>query len=212
MECLIGIQCNGFVMIAADTNIARSIVRMKNDHDKMVPLSDNVMMLTSGEAGDCLQFSEYIAKNLQLYKMRNGYELSPEAAANFTRRNLAESLRSRNAYMVNLLMAGYDERTGPSLYFMDYLASMVKLPFAVHGYGSYFTLSIFDRYYKPDMSVDEAYGLLNRCVQELDQRFLVNLPKFKVRVIDKEGVKDMADLCASKKLAPGNDQRQLQPL
>ena len=67
----------------------------KIDYDKMVPLSDNVLMLTSGEVGDCLQFSEYIAKNLQLYKMRNGYELSPEAAANFTRRNLAESLRSR---------------------------------------------------------------------------------------------------------------------
>jgi len=61
----------------------------------MVPISDNVVMLTSGDVGDCLQFSEYIAKNLQLYKMRNGYELSPEAAANFTRRNLAESLRSR---------------------------------------------------------------------------------------------------------------------
>lgn len=64
----------------------------------MVPLSDNILMLVSGECGDCLQFSEYIAKNVQLYKMRNGYELSPAAAANFTRRDLAESLRSRVRY------------------------------------------------------------------------------------------------------------------
>jgi 20S proteasome subunit beta 4 len=30
--------------------------------------------------------------------MRNGYELSPYAAANFTRRNLADSLRSQVYY------------------------------------------------------------------------------------------------------------------
>lgn len=47
-----------------------------------------------GDTGDTTQFAEYIAKNIQLYKMRNGYELGPTAAANFTRRNLAEYLRS----------------------------------------------------------------------------------------------------------------------
>jgi 20S proteasome subunit beta 4 len=52
-------------------------------------------MAVTGESGDTTQFAEYIEKNIQLYKMRNGYELSPPAAANFTRRNLADSLRSR---------------------------------------------------------------------------------------------------------------------
>ena len=74
---------------------------------------------------------------------------------------------SQNAYQVNLLMAGYDEKAGPSLYYMDYLASMNKLPFAVHGYGSFFSLSIFDRYYKPDLTQEEAYEVINKCVQEV---------------------------------------------
>lgn len=52
-------------------------------------------MAVSGESGDTVQFAEYIAKNIQLYKMRNGYELSPKEAASFTRRNLADALRSR---------------------------------------------------------------------------------------------------------------------
>lgn len=52
-------------------------------------------MAVSGESGDTVQFAEYIAKNIQLYKMRNGYELSPKEAAMFTRRNLADALRSR---------------------------------------------------------------------------------------------------------------------
>ena len=35
---------------------------------------------------------------MQLYKMRNGYELCPAAAAAWTRRNLADYLRSRVSY------------------------------------------------------------------------------------------------------------------
>lgn len=191
MECLIGIQGADFTIIASDTNAARSIVTMKKDHDKMYSLSDKILMGVVGDSGDAVQFSEYIAKNIQLYKMRNGYELSPHAAANFTRRNLAEALRSRNAYQVNLLMAGHDEDAGPELYFMDYLSSLVKLPFAVHGYGSFFSLSIMDRYYKPDLTKDEALDIIQKCVDEIRRRFIVNMPVFKVRMVNKDGIHDL---------------------
>lgn len=106
-------------------------------------------MAVSGEAGDAIQFSEYISKNMQLYKMRNGYELSPKAVASYTRRNLADYLRSRTPYHVNLLLAGHDDETGPELYFIDYLASCIKVPYASHGYGGFFSLTILDRLYDP---------------------------------------------------------------
>ncbi|KAK7501085.1 hypothetical protein BaRGS_00007570 [Batillaria attramentaria] len=190
MECLIGIQGQDFIMLATDSVSARSIVKMKTDHDKMFQLSDKLLMAVSGESGDTVQFSEYIAKNIQLYKMRNGYELSPHAAANFTRRNMADALRSQRPKFVNLLIAGIDE-DGPSLYFLDYLASIIKVPFAIHGYGAMFTLSIMDRYYKPGMTKDEAFQLLQRCITEIQKRFLVDQPQFKVRVVSKSGVEDL---------------------
>lgn len=52
-------------------------------------------MLVTGEPGDKVNFAEYIQRNLQLYKMINGYDLSIHAAANYARRELATSLRSR---------------------------------------------------------------------------------------------------------------------
>ena len=114
----------------------RSIMVMKSDQDKFCQLSDKLVMAVSGESGDTNQFAEYIQKNIQLYKMRNGYELSPSAAANFTRRNLADYLRSRTPYQVNLLIAGFDSETGkPELYFMDYLASMIKVEYAIAGHN-----------------------------------------------------------------------------
>ncbi|KAK7101223.1 proteasome subunit beta type-2-like [Littorina saxatilis] len=190
MECLIGIQGKDFILLASDSVSARSIVKMKSDHDKMFELSDKLVMAVSGEPGDTVQFSEYISKNIQLYKMRNGYELSANAAANFTRRNMADALRSQRPKHVNMLIAGIDE-DGPALFFLDYLASMIKVPFAVHGYGGMFTLSIMDRHYKKDMTRDEAMALLKMCLTEIQKRFLVDNPQFKVRVVGTNGVEDL---------------------
>ena len=58
------------------------------------------------------------------------------------------------------MIAGYDQTEGPLLYFIDYLSSSIKTPFAMHGYGQYFGLSICDRYYKENMNEDEAIHLL----------------------------------------------------
>ncbi|KAJ6655591.1 hypothetical protein lerEdw1_004943, partial [Lerista edwardsae] len=163
-------------------------------HDKMFKMSEKILLLCVGEAGDTVQFAEYIQKNVQLYKMRNGYELSPTAAANFTRRNLADYLRSRTPYHVNLLLAGYDEQDGPALYYMDYLASLAKAPFAAHGYGAFLTLSILDRYYKPGLSREEALEILQKCLEEIQKRFILNLPSFNARFIDKDGIHDVKNV------------------
>ncbi|XP_043573651.1 proteasome subunit beta type-2 [Chiloscyllium plagiosum] len=198
MEYLIGIQGRDFVLVASDMIAASSIVAMKHDYDKMFKLSEKIILLCVGEAGDTVQFAEYIQKNVQLYKMRNGYELSPSAAANFTRKNLAEYLRSRTPYHVNMLLAGCDEHEGPALYYMDYLAALAKAPFAAHGYGAFLTLSILDRYYKPDLTREEALELLKKCLQEIQKRFILNLPSFTVRIIDNDGVHDMEQIFVSK--------------
>ena len=37
-----------------------------------------LVMAVSGESGDTTQFAEYIAKNIALYKMRNGWDIFEE--------------------------------------------------------------------------------------------------------------------------------------
>jgi len=193
----LGIRFTDFVLLAADTIDSRSIVVMKHDEDKFVPLSKTLLMAVTGESGDTTQFSEYISKNIQLYKMKNDYELSPRASAHFTRKMLADSLRSQERYNVNLLMAGYDEvEKKAELYYMDYLASMMELPYCAHGYGSMFVLGCMDAYYKPDMSVEQAYELMKRCVAEISKRFSISLPTFMVKVVDKDGIHDKDPILA----------------
>lgn len=47
-----------------------------------------------------------------------------------------------------MLLAGYDEHVGPSLYYLDYLATLHKMDFSALGYASFFVLSTLDRHWK----------------------------------------------------------------
>lgn len=188
MECLIGIKFDKFVILAHDNSAGRSVLMMKQDQDKLVRLDDRLGMVVCGEAGDTVYFGEYIQKNVALYRIRNGYELSPHAAANFTRLELAESIRSRSPQVVNLLLGGVDVKQSQThLYYLDYLGTMADVPYAAHGYGSFFTLGTLDRYHRPDMSEEEGVDLLEKCVREIQLRFLINLASFSYYLISPAG-------------------------
>lgn len=75
MDYLIGIRTRDSVILAADKTVFHSIVKLTGEREKAWHLGDYTSLLCVGEGGDADQFAEYIEKNIQLYKMRNGYVL-----------------------------------------------------------------------------------------------------------------------------------------
>ncbi|GJJ14608.1 hypothetical protein Clacol_008874 [Clathrus columnatus] len=190
MECQFGLSGNGYVLLAASTTAVRSIVKMKHDQDNIKVLGPQLIMSYSGEPGDTIQFAEYIERNIRLYQIRNFHALRPSSAASWLRRQLADSLRSRNPYAVNILLGGYDNATSkPHLYWMDYLGTLTNQPYAAQGYGSYFVLSLLDRYHNPEASLEEGLETLRRCIDEVEKRLVVSQGKYIVKVVDKDGVR-----------------------
>jgi len=192
MDSSFAITGKGYVIVAADMTASRSIVKMQSNEDKIKVLGSHLLMAFSGEPGDTVQFAEYIERNIRLAHIRNTYPLPPPSAASWIRRELADSLRSRSPYAVNLLVAGYDLPTHePKLYWIDYLGTMATVPFAAHGYGSYFALSLLDKYHDPEATVEEGLATLRRCIDEVSKRLIVTPGKFKVKIVDKNGVREV---------------------
>ncbi|KII91433.1 hypothetical protein PLICRDRAFT_104746 [Plicaturopsis crispa FD-325 SS-3] len=192
METSFAITGKGYVIVASDTTAARSIVKMKVDEDKIAELSPHLLMAYSGEPGDTVQFAEYVSRNIRLYQIRNLYPLRPSAAASWIRRALADSLRSRKPYSVNLLVGGYDTAAHqPLLYWIDYLGTMSSIPFGAHGYGAYFALSLLDRYHDPEASLEEGLATLKRCIDEVSKRLVVSPGRYLVKVVDKDGIREV---------------------
>ena len=45
-----------------------------------------------------------------------------------------------------------------------------------------------------DMNSDEAYALIQDCVEEVQKRLIVNLPNFQVKIVDRNGIKRLPDI------------------
>ena len=145
------------------------------------------ILAASGVHADGVNFCEYIQKNLKLYELNEDQKLSTKSAANFIRRELATALR-KGPYQTNLLLAGADNDT-VSLYFMDYLAAMVPVKYGAQGYAANFVLSVFDRYWKEGLSLEEGLDVIRKCIHELRVRFLISQPNFVIKVVDKSGTR-----------------------
>lgn len=146
--------------------------------------------------------------------MRNETDLSPSALAHFVRGELASSLRSRKPYTVNLLLGGVDPITHkPSLYWLDYLASLSSLPYAAHGYAQYvlpidvvfqierltriaylpryYCLSILDKHHHPDITLHQGIKILTLCTDELKRRLPIDFKGMTVKAVTKDGIVDI---------------------
>lgn len=195
MDIVLGIRVQDSVILATSKAVTRGISILKDTDDKTRQLSPHTLMSYTGEAGDTVQFAEYIQANMQLYSIRENTELSPLAVSSFVRQELARSIRSRKPYQVNVLIGGYDVKSEkPELYQIDYLGTKVELPYAAHGYAGFYTFSLLDRHYRPDMTEDEGLELLKRCISELNKRMPVDFKGVMVKVVSKDGVRKADDI------------------
>merc|ERR1712062_577027 len=174
MEFVIGIKGEDFVLLGADQSAMRSVIVYQQELDKIHSISKH--------------------SSIAVYEIRNGYPMSPDEAAAYTSQTLAGSLRSRKPYNVNMMLGGYDLIDDkPRLHMLDYFGADIECPYGAHGYGAMFTMSILDRHYTKEKppTREEAIKLYQACADELQRRFMVNLPLFACKIVSKNGVETL---------------------
>ena len=88
MDIILGIKVSDGTLIATSKAATRGISILKDTDDKTRHLNAHNLIAYTGEAGDTVQFAEYVQANIQLYSMReNDIELSPKATASFRETN-----------------------------------------------------------------------------------------------------------------------------
>uniref|UniRef100_A0AC34RKT7 Uncharacterized protein n=1 Tax=Panagrolaimus sp. JU765 TaxID=591449 RepID=A0AC34RKT7_9BILA len=94
MHFSMGIRTDDFVILASDKSAFLNGVVVSNDYDKTVKLGDKTYMTVLGKPGDAQNFSRLAQRHMNLFKMSNGYELSPKAILHCLERIIAEQGRS----------------------------------------------------------------------------------------------------------------------
>ncbi|KAF8211739.1 hypothetical protein K438DRAFT_2011227 [Mycena galopus ATCC 62051] len=135
--------------------------------------------------------------------------LRPSAAASWIRRALAISLRTHKAYSVNLLVGGYDTASyDPRLYWIDYFGTITEVRTRlrrvlspeftgpVRAACSLLLLCFISwrascGYRDPEAPLEEGLATLRRCIDEVTKRLVIDPGKYKVKFVDKDGVREV---------------------
>jgi 20S proteasome subunit beta 4 len=186
MVSSIGIRGRNFAMVAADTVFARSVVLMKNDQDKFSTIDNRIVMASTGDQGDAFRTSLFIAEKARFDALQNGIELSPRVLAHMYQGRVQGSLRER-PLTTSTLIGG---RTGDEydLWFVDNYGAISSVPFYASGYASYFLYGIFDREYREDISLEEGVEILQKCVDLMKERILLDLDRFILKIVTGQGI------------------------
>lgn len=175
------------MILASDTSAGRSILQFKSDENKIKELGPHLAMAYGGEPGDTNNFADYVERNMRLYAIRHHHALLPHAASSWIRRTLADSIRSRRPYAVNLLLAGFDTTTAaPHLYWLDYLGTKATVPYAAHGMGMHVSLSTMDKYWYENIDKRAGIDVIKKAINETQTRLVIKF-KFNCIIIDKDG-------------------------
>lgn len=166
----------------------RSILQFKSDENKIKELGPHLAMAYGGEPGDTNNFADYVERNMRLYAIRHHHPLLPHAASSWIRRSLADSLRSRRPYAVNLLLGGYDTTSDtPHLYWIDYLGTKADIPYAAHGMGMHVSLSTMDKYWYEGIDRRAGVDVIKKAINETQTRLTIKF-NFNCIIIDKNGI------------------------
>ncbi len=92
-----------------------------------------------------------------------------------------------------LILIFWDSDSSPKLSMMM-LQTLILWQFlgCITCAGAYFILSLMDRYYEKNMSVDKALELVDKCIAEVRARLVVAPPNFVIKIVDKDGARTLA--------------------
>ncbi len=189
----LGLVCKDAAIMAADQRSSMGYLVASETMQKVLKLSDKVVMTIAGTAGDGQALARLMSAELKLYKLQEG-EVTIKTAATLLANVLRSSFKSFRPDMVQILIGGYDV-DGPHIYSVDLAGALEDAKtFAFTGSGSPMALGVLEDSYKDGMSVDEGLVLIHNALKVAKKRDLATGGKsVDVAVVTKDGIKWIAE-------------------
>ncbi|XP_037960886.1 proteasome subunit beta type-2-like [Teleopsis dalmanni] len=209
LGCLLGLQTDNFVMLAADTSLENVLVHILSDVVKIIKVGEKVGIAGIGIAADRANFLRDLAIEFEFFKVRNHRELQLESAVHFVNKQLIKASNAKTMQLY-ILVGGYMDDKGYQLHYLDGSGGTTSIPYMAQGIGGKFCETILKLRYRPDLNQAEVLSIFGDCVVELNKRSLFNFSKLCVAVIDENGFKYLKNIELSKCLVAESIKNQKQ--
>ncbi|MCF7871849.1 proteasome subunit beta [Candidatus Woesearchaeota archaeon] len=198
----VGVLAKDSVILAADKRATAGSLIVDKTVEKVIPITDNLALTLSGSVSDVQVLIKYLKAELALKELKTGRVASVREAANLLSAFTYSGIRSRGS-ITHFIIGGYDS-TGAHLYdiFPDGSLTEIKpeVGFVTSGSGMVYALGVLEDSYKEGLTEDESVDLCFRAIGSALKRDNASGEGVDVFVINKNGVKKLAQKLISNKL------------
>lgn len=183
----VGLVTRDHVILAADKRATAGQMIYHKQVKKIATITNYAAMTISGLVADAqflIENARYIARD---YELNTGRPISIRGLASSISTILSVYLR-RFPFIVQLLIGGYDQYEGPSLYYLDLYGTLTKENFMATGSGSPVAFGLLEANYRPDLDLDTAVDMAVRAVLAAQARDGFSGEGVDVVVIGRRGI------------------------
>jgi proteasome beta subunit len=184
----VSIVCKDAIIIAADKRASMGYLIANKETDKIFKISDQIAMTIAGSAGDGQMLAKYLKAEVDLYRLNINMEPSLDVASNLMQNILFQQGKSWAPYLVQLIIAGLDDKGNYAIYTLDPMGSSIKeTRYYTTGSGSPMVFGLLEDSYRENMSEDEAVQLAVRGITSAVRRDMGSGEGIDVIIINKKG-------------------------
>lgn len=175
------------VLVAVDSRASMGSYIGSGTVKKVIPISKYLLGTMAGGAADCSYWERNLAFQCRVHELREGKRISVAAASKL----LGNTVFSYKGYGLSMgtMIAGWDEDTGPELYYIDSDGTRLKGNLFSVGSGSTYAYGVLDSGFRSDLTVPEAIELGKRSIWHATHRDAYSGGTINVFCITEEGVK-----------------------
>ena len=183
----IGLRVEEGVVLVSEKRVSYGFTVTSKSAKKIFKISDHLGIACAGLIGDMQAIARSLRAELKLYELDTNRKMSIKAAAKL----LANILFSQRymPLMSETLVGGVDD-TGPHLFVLDAIGSLIEDDYAALGSGATIAIGILEASYRKDMSVDEAKGLAIKAVRAAIERDALSGDGIDVLTITEKGAEE----------------------
>jgi proteasome beta subunit len=190
---IVAVVCKDGVVMGADRRVTAGNIIMSKNQDKVQQINDYLVMSWCGNAADAFLSSKVIAAELKLLELRNKVRPTVQEAASLVGMMYYRNIRqpSMMPHIVGALIGGYNEDGTSEAYTIEPAGGVYKVTDydANFGSGMPFALGLFERQWKPEMSIKEGEHLVTEALKASTQRDSASGNGIDVFSITKDGIR-----------------------
>ncbi len=187
----VGLVCKDGVILAAERRVTYGYFVMSKSGKKVFKIADKIGAACAGIVADMQILTREVGAYLNLYSYERELSVTVRTAAKLMGSTLFE--RRYFPYLAQTIVGGMDE-TGPKLFVLDPLGSVIEDKFTAVGSGSEIAMGLLETDYKDGMSVEDAKSLVRKAVKAASARDIGSGEGIDMMIITNSGIREEQEL------------------